>query len=144
MRCRRSRDPNVAASLSKLMMATLCHQGPTLILPSHMIRLTAASTGMLSASPSIPDQRAPAYLTWSSPYSPTNAKDKEDAEEQLVDIQLRQGRTRPFPALELPHVRHRRLSSYKRTRVSTSELLYLRVQYKKEALWSSFVASYFA
>jgi len=41
-RCR-SRDPNVADRL--VIEATLCHQDPTLLHPSHMIKLIVANIG---------------------------------------------------------------------------------------------------
>jgi len=63
-----------------------------------------------NASPSSPDQRAPpAYSTLSPPYSPTNAKDKEDAEEQLVDIQGKEDQL-PVTATTLPSPRMHKAS----------------------------------
>ena len=155
MHRRRSRDPNVA---DRLVVETDDGDAlpPRPDSPSPELHdqanrgqhWKAESAG--NASPTSPDQSAPpAYSTLPPPYSPTNTKDKKDAEEQLLmDIQGKEDQP-PVTATTLPSPRTHKASipsprtsastplssaagpsSYKRTRVSTSELRVLLYLYR--------------
>ena len=148
MHRRRSRDPNVADRL--VVEADDGDAMPPRPDSPSPEPHDQANRGQHWKAPTSPDQSAPpAYSTLPPPYSPTNTKDKNDAEEQLlVDIQGKEEQplvtatTLPPPrthkgsipspqtSASTPLSSSAGPSSYKRTRVSTSELRVLLYLYR--------------
>jgi len=98
MHRRRSRDPNVADRL--VIEATLCHQDPTLLHPSHMIKLIVANIGRpLQVQIRVPLDLATSIFSYEY---------QGQDEQLLVDIQGKE--EQPMTATNLPSPRTHKAS----------------------------------